>query len=227
MGIDMNKEVILFDIIQTTLDLEPLKPKFKETFGSPDALPLWFSRLLHTSTVCIVTNVNTTFTVLAGAMLESVADYYNCQLTESKRNELLTAFANLPPHADMKSSLQKLRSNGFKTVAFANSSLSFLTTQIKNAELIDLFDDIISVEKTGSFKPDPNVYKYAAKILGEPLENLRLVATHDWDTHGALSTGLKAAYIERGGAPYNPLYLKPDIQSNVMTDIADQIIARY
>ena len=69
MGIDMNKEVILFDIIQTTLDLEPLKPKFEETFGSPDALALWFSRLLHTSTVCIVTNVNTTFTVLAGAML--------------------------------------------------------------------------------------------------------------------------------------------------------------
>ncbi|WP_206683193.1 hypothetical protein [Neptunicella marina] len=58
------------------------------------------------------------------------------------------------------------------------------------------------------------------------MENLRLVATHDWDTHGALTAGLKAAFINRSGAPYHPLYLKPDIQSTSMHGIVDQIIAR-
>jgi FMN phosphatase YigB (HAD superfamily) len=34
---------------------------------------------------------------------------------------------------------------------------------MKTAGLVDYFDDIISVEETGSFKPDPDVYKFAAE----------------------------------------------------------------
>lgn len=58
----------------------------------------------------------------------------------------------------------------------------------------------------------------------EPAD-LRLVATHDWDTHGALSAGLMAAYIDRSGAPYGPHYLRPDIEADTMTAIAHKIIA--
>ena len=58
-------------------------------------------------------------------------------------------------------------------------------------------------------------------------DHLRLVATHDWDTHGALSVGLNAAYIDRTNTPYHPLYLKPAIQSNTMEGIADKIIESY
>jgi HAD superfamily hydrolase (TIGR01493 family) len=66
----------------------------------------------------------------------------------------------------------------FSHGCFSNSSLTLISTQTKNAELEDYFDDIISVEKTGSFKPDPNVYKFAAEKLGESVSALRLVATH-------------------------------------------------
>jgi 2-haloacid dehalogenase len=98
---------------------------------------------------------------------------------------------------------------------------------MNNAGLMEYFDEIISVEETGSFKPDPKVYKFAAKKLEQPLESLRLVATHDWDTHGALSVGMKAAYINRSGAIYHPLYRQPDIYSTTMGDIVKQIIEKY
>lgn len=220
----MKNETILFDINETVLNLESLKPKFSDVFGSEEALSLWFSKLLHSSTVCIATDVDTNFAELAAAMLESIAANYELQLTELTRKELLSAFADLPPHPDIKGALSKLRSNKFRTVAFSNSSLSLISTQMKNSGLTRFFDEIISVEETGSFKPSPTVYKFAAKVLGEPIETLRLVAAHDWDTHGALSVGLKAAYIDRRGKPYHPLYLKPDIQSNTMDGIVDQII---
>lgn len=221
----MSNETVLFDINETVLSLESLKPKFRDAFGSEEALLVWFSKLLHSSTVCIATNVSSNFAELAGVMLESVAANYHCRLTDSKRNELLGAFASLPPHSDIKEALDKLRSSGFRTVAFSNSSLNLISAQMKNSGLTDFFDDIISVEETGSFKPNPNVYKFAAQVLEEPVENLRLVATHDWDTHGALSAGLKAAYIDRTGSQYHPLYLKPEIQSKTMGGIVDQIIA--
>lgn len=223
----MRNKIILFDINETVLNLKSLQPKFNDAFGSEEALSLWFSKLLHTSAVCVITNVKTNFSKLADAMLESTAANYDLQLSELKRNELLSAFSNLQPHSDIKDALSKLRSNGFKVVAFSNSSLSLISTQIKNAGLISFFDEIISVEETGSFKPDPNVYKFAANVLGESVENLCLVATHDWDTHGALSVGLNAAYINRTDTPYHPFYLKPDIQSNTMDGIVDQIVEAY
>ena len=220
----MKKEVILFDINETVLNLEYLKPMFREAFGSEEALPLWFSKLLHSSTVCIATSVRSNFAELASAMLESVAAHYKCHFTDKKRSELLACFSNLPPHADINEALIKLRSSGFKTVAFSNSSLNLITAQMHHSGLTQLFDAIISVEDTGSFKPNPQVYHFAAQVLGESVENLRLVATHDWDTHGALSAGLKAAYIDRTGSQYHPLYLKPEIMSKTMGGIVDKII---
>ncbi|WP_114633334.1 haloacid dehalogenase type II [Vibrio splendidus] len=220
----MKKEVILFDINETVLNLESLQPKFKAVFSSEDALSLWFSKLLHSSTVCIATNVKSTFSELANATLDAIAQRYKCDLTTESKGALLTSFANLPPHTDIKASLHKLRNNGFKTVAFSNSSLDLITSQIKNSGLEDYFDTVISVEETGSFKPNSDVYKFAAETLQEPVDNLRLVATHDWDTHGALSAGLQAAYIDRTGVEYHSLYLKPEISSKTMDGVVEQII---
>ncbi|MEZ9206526.1 haloacid dehalogenase type II [Vibrio splendidus] len=220
----MKKEVILFDINETVLNLGSLQPKFKAVFGSEDALSLWFSKLLHSSTVCIATNVKSTFSELANATLDAIAQRYKCDLTVESKDALLTSFANLPPHTDIKASLLKLRENGFKTVAFSNSSLELITSQIKNSGLEDYFDTVISVEETGSFKPNSYVYNFAAETLKEPVENLRLVATHDWDTHGALSAGLQAAYIDRTGVEYHSLYLKPEISSKTMDGVVEQII---
>ncbi|PTQ16498.1 haloacid dehalogenase type II [Vibrio splendidus] len=220
----MKKEVILFDINETVLNLGSLQPKFKAVFGSEDALSLWFSKLLHSSTVCIATNIKSTFSELANATLDAIAQRYKCDLTVESKDALLTSFANLPPHTDIKASLLKLRNNGFKTVAFSNSSLDLITSQIKNSGLEDYFDTVISVEETGSFKPNSDVYKFAAETLQEPVENLRLVATHDWDTHGALSVGLQAAYIDRTGVEYHSLYLKPEISSKTMDGVVEQII---
>lgn len=222
----MKRNIILFDINETVLNLSMLKPKFKATFGDERVMATWFSMLLHSSTVCIMTDVKTDFATLAGTMLESIAARMGIKLSQTMRDDILSGFASLPPHIDIKQALNKLKSAGFRTVAFSNSSLKLISTQITNAGLIDYFDDIISVEATGSFKPDPNVYKFAAKQLNQPLESLRLVATHDWDTHGALSVGMRAAYINRSGAIYHPLYRQPDIYETTMEDIVSKIIEK-
>ncbi|WP_083399165.1 haloacid dehalogenase type II [Oceanisphaera psychrotolerans] len=189
----MKRNRILFDINETVLDLSTLKPKFKAAFGDDSVIAKWFSMLLHSSTVCIMTGVKTDFATLAGIMLESIAARKGIKLPETMRDDILNGFASLPPHEDIKQALGQLKSAGFRTVAFSNSSFNLISIQIKSAGLTEYFDDVISVEETGSFKPDSKLYKFAAKQLNKPLESLRLVATHDWDTHGALSVGMKAA----------------------------------
>ncbi|MDA3878189.1 MAG: haloacid dehalogenase type II [Halothiobacillus sp.] len=222
----MPRDTILFDINETILDLTSLKPKFKAAFGDEGVTATWFSMLLHTSTVCVLTGVKTDFATLAGAMLDKIAARSGVSLPNVARDEILGGFASLPAHADVKPALTRLRSAGYRTVAFTNSSLNLVTSQIDNAGLAKYYDDIVSVEKTGSFKPDAKVYRFVAEHLGRPIGELRLIATHDWDTHGALAAGMLAAYIDRSGAPYHPLFQRPDVYATTMDDVVQQIIAR-
>jgi 2-haloacid dehalogenase len=220
----MARNTILFDVNETVLDLSSLKLKFEAVFGDANVAPTWFAMLLHTSTVCALTGVETGFAKLAGTMLDTIAARRNVDVSDSERAEILGEFACLKPHADIKSALIRLRSVGYRTVAFSNSSLDLVSKQISNAGLGELYDDVISVEETGSFKPDAKVYKFVAERLGQPLRDLRLIATHDWDTHGAMTAGMLAAYIDRSGAPYHPLYRQPDISATDMNDVIEQII---
>jgi 2-haloacid dehalogenase len=222
----MPRDTILFDINETVLDLASLKPRFKAAFGNEAVTATWFSMLLQTSVVCALTGVKTDFRTLAGAMLDAIAARLGVTLPDAIRGEILGAFASLPPHADVIPALTRLRSAGYRTVAFTNSSLKLVTSQIEKAGLAKYYDQILSVEETGSFKPDAKVYRFAAERLDRPINELRLVATHDWDTHGALTAGMLAAYIDRSGAPYHPLYRRPDVYAPTMGEVAEQIIAR-
>lgn len=220
----MDKEIILFDINETVLDLSELKVPFRQAFGDEAALPLWFAKLLHSSTVCVTTGVKSDFSSLAAAMLDNIAALYAIDLKEAEKQQLLDKFASLQPHHDIKPALDLLRKNGFQTVAFSNSSSQLIQSQLTHAGIIDYFDEVISVEETQSFKPDLSVYQFAAQKLATTVEKLRLVATHDWDCHGALSAGLQSAYIARTSTPYNPLYYKPEITAKTMTELVEQII---
>ena len=219
------RDTILFDINETVLDLSALRPKFEAAFGDASVTPLWFAMLLHTSTVCAITGVKSRFADLAGTALTTLAARRKVVLSDAQRGEILGTFAALAPHADVAPALDRLRAAGYRTVAFSNSSLQLVTNQITNSGLREKFDMILSVEDSGSFKPDPAVYKALAGRLDRSLGDLRLVATHDWDTHGALSAGLLAAYIDRTGAPYPPQYLRPDIFETDMGEIANAIIS--
>ncbi|MGI9410790.1 MAG: haloacid dehalogenase type II [Hyphomicrobiaceae bacterium] len=221
----MNRDTILFDINETVLDLAALRPRFEAAFGDPAVSATWFAMLLHSSTVCALTGVKTGFAELAGTMLDVLAARRACTISDDQRSEILATFANLNAHPDVVPALETLRGAGYRTVAFTNSSLKLVTSQITNAGLIDHYDEIVSVEETGSFKPDPAVYRFVAGRLERPEADLRLIATHDWDTHGAMNAGMQAAYIDRTGAPYHPLYRCPEAFATDMGDLVHQIVA--
>ncbi len=221
----MARDTILFDINETVLNLETLRPRFEAVFGDTGVTATWFAMLLHSSTVCALTGVKTGFAELAGTMLDTVAARRSVAISETQRTDILSGFASLKPHDDVVPALQMLKGAGYRTVAFSNSSLKLVTSQITNAGLAEHYDEIISVEETGSFKPDPKVYQFVADKVGRQLGDLRLVATHDWDTHGAMTAGMTAAYIDRTGAPYHPLYRRPAVFATTMGDVVAGILA--
>ena len=221
----MAGDTILFDINETVLDLSPLRPKFERTLGDDALASTWFAMLLHASIVCALTGVRTGFAELAGLMLDRLASLQGRTLSSEDRCDILGSFASLAPHDDVRPALNVLRDRGYRTVAFSNSSLELVTQQIANSGLAPHFDLVVSVEEEGSFKPDAKVYAFAAERAGRAIGDLRLVAAHDWDTHGALSAGMQAAYLDRTGAPYNPLYRRPEIAATDMRQLVDLVLS--
>ncbi len=222
----MPRDTVLFDINETCLDLTSLRPRFAAAFGDEGLTAIWFARLLHTSTVCALTGVSTTFAELAGHALDALSSARpGAPLSSEQRADIVGAFGRLPPHPDVPGALSRLRRAGYRTVAFTNSSLALVTSQLDSSGLAPHFDEVVSVEKTGSFKPDGTVYHYVARQLERAPHELRLIAAHDWDTHGAMVAGFHAGYIDRTGAPYHPLYRRPPLVARDLGALVEQVIS--
>jgi 2-haloacid dehalogenase len=56
---------------------------------------------------------------------------------------------------------------------------------------------VLSAELFGHYKPDPEVYQGAARLLGLPPGEVMMVAAHPRDLEAAQRVGLKTAYVPR------------------------------
>jgi len=218
------KRVMLFDVNETLLDLSVLSPHFERVFGDSAVMGQWFAVLLHTSVVVTVTDAYQNFGALAGAALDVVAGRLGVDLGEEDRGSILGMVRVLPPHPDIAPSLERLREAGFRMATLTNSAPAVVEAQISNAGLSDFFEQQISVDEVNAFKPSPEPYRLAASKLGAEIGDLRLIAAHDWDVHGALRAGCQAAFIARGGRTIHPLYDTPDVVGPDLISVTDQIL---
>lgn len=217
--------VIVFDVNETLLDLKDLRPHFERLFGDQAVIQQWFATLLHSSLVSTLGEDYHDFGSLAGAALEVLARRHAVALGESDLDAIVEGMKQLPPHPDVRDSLDRLRSAGLRLATLTNSSQSMVGAQMDNAALSKYFDLQLSVDEVRRFKPAPEVYQMAASRLGVPIDQVRLVAAHDWDVFGALRAGCAGAFVARGGRSYHPLYQAPDIAGPDMNVVTEQILA--
>ena len=114
---------------------------------------------------------------------------------------------------------------GFRLAALTNSTAQVEEAQLRHAGLADLFERALSADSAKRLKPAPEAYQAAARELGVTTADIRMVAAHVWDVQGALRAGCAAAFIERPGAVWNPLFEKPDVVAKDLAEVAERVIA--
>ena len=89
------------------------------------------------------------------------------------------------------------------------------------------FDCVISAELAHVYKPDPEVYLTAARLLGVEPAELMLVASHPWDLKGARRAGLRTALVDRPleYGPGSDAREDPDADESVgdLLELADRL----
>lgn len=217
--------VILFDVNETLLDLKALDPQFERVFGNASVRSQWFAQLLRSALVATLTDKYHDFSALARDALEITAVRYGVTLSDEERTRVLSAVSSLPPHPEVPESLELLQSEGLRLVTLTNSPPHVLEAQMQNSGLRPYFERLLSVDAVRKFKPARETYEYAAKELGVPVTEIRMVAAHDWDIAGAMHAGCAAAFIARPGQVLGRLQEKPDIIGADLEAVARQIVA--
>lgn len=225
MSIDEPKpRILVFDVNETMLDLNALRPQFERVFGVGAALDEWFSLLLQYSMVVTLTDAYSAFGTVGEAVLEMLANIKGVRLSAEDKTRILQGLLMLPPHPDMLESLNRLRAAGFRMATLTNSSPAAVKEQLQNAGLAEYFEENISVDAVRRFKPDLLVYRSAAEHLHAEPQELRLIAAHAWDVFGAMRAGWRAAFVARRGIPMFPLAPKPDIVALDMKAVTDALL---
>jgi 2-haloacid dehalogenase len=115
-------------------------------------------------------------------------------LAAEERRRLVGAWHRLDPWPDVREGLEALRRD--RVVAtLSNGHVALLVDLARHGDL--RFDCVLSAELARVYKPDPEVYLTAARLLGVGAAELMLVAAHPWDLAGARGAGLRTAFVER------------------------------
>lgn len=220
------RRIIVFDVNETLLDIEALTPVFERIFGDGAVMREWFAQTILYSQALTLSQRYVSFGELGQATLHMVAACKGLSVDEDGVALLRKTMQALPPHADVRPALTRLREAGFRLVTLTNSAPEAAAKQMAAAGLGDLFERQFSVESVSRYKPARHTYLYVAEHLGVEPSALRLVAAHTWDVIGALAAGCAAALVTRPGNAPLGTGPQPDIVAPDMGALAEAVIAR-
>ena len=142
-------------------------------------------------------------------------------LTEAEIDHFNRAWHRLWPWPDAVGGLHRL-SRGYIVSTLSNGNVSLLTDMAKYAGLP--WDCILSAELFAHYKPDPEVYQGAARLLGPAPAQVMMVAAHVDDLIAARKVGLRTALVTR------PLEYGPKRKADTAQDgagIADFVASDF
>jgi len=115
-------------------------------------------------------------------------------LSEGEIDHLNRAWHRLMPWPDSVPGLNRLRSR-FVLATLSNGNMSLLVNMAKNAGLP--WDCVLSAELAEHYKPDPEVYQMAARLLGLSPNEIMMVAAHPDDLQASKKIGFRTAFVAR------------------------------
>lgn len=89
-----------------------------------------------------------------------------------------------------------------------------LRSNADGAGITDLFDELLSTEVNGTYKPDPRAYALGMQRLKLKKDEIVFAAFGGWDAYGAKSFGYTTYWVNRFNLPVEELGIEADKTSN-------------
>ena len=145
-------------------------------------------------------------------------------LDDSAKAALMQIYRVLPVYDDVPASLQTLADAGFRMFAFSNGVADAISGLLEHAGIDQYFEAVISVDALQTFKPDPDVYHHFIEVSDIQADNCWLVSSNSFDVIGAVSAGMKAAWLRRSeSVVFDPWELEPTLVLHCLDELVQKI----
>jgi putative hydrolase of the HAD superfamily len=118
--------------------------------------------------------------------------------------------------------IRRLRSHGWKLGVVTNGPPSQLS-KLEHTNLVDEVDAICISEVVGVRKPDPVIFREAARRCGVPLKGWMVGDSESTDIIGGYESGLRTIWMSRGRT-WESTEMAPDVIAMTLSQAVDVII---
>jgi 2-haloacid dehalogenase len=186
--------------------------------GEPGSFVTWWRRTHFENSMidALCDRGHTPYREIGQRAVAHVMDRCGIAYSADEVRWLVGEIEKLKPFPDVVPALHALRARGYKLAILSNGDRDML--QAAGPHIGFAFDDVISVEEAGYFKPHWKTYAKAQEVIDERPSDILFVANHAFDCIGAKSFGMRTAFIDRRKRPFGHTPHQPDL---VVADFAE------
>ncbi len=164
------------------------------------------------------------FAACTGQALDYTCQYHKSPLSNEQKQELIEGYRTLPAFDDVAQGLARLQAADYRLYAFSNGAAEAVDALLLAAGIRDFFAAVVSVDDLRSFKPNPAVYSHFLRQSGAAGSNAWLVSSNAFDVIGAISAGMRAAWVRRSrDSIFDPWGIEPTITVTSLGELVDKI----
>jgi 2-haloacid dehalogenase len=201
----MEIRACLFDVFGTVVDWRTSVSRefaaFAQAKGVSGLDPVEFAvewRKLYQPAMDEVRSGRRQFTILdvlhRESLMKLIGRYGIAGLKEADIDHLNRAWHRLDPWPDAIAGLTRLKQK-FIVAPCSNGNIALMVNMAKRAGLP--WDCVLGAETARAYKPAPETYLAACRMLGLAPVNVLMVAAHNPDLKAAKSQGLATAFVAR------------------------------
>ena len=213
---------IAFDVYGTLIDTNGVVDKLSETIGdlAPAFANTWRDKQLEYSFRRGLMKNYQHFGVCTQQALDYTCLYYQIEMSDKQKSDLLETYKTLPAFADVTESLIELKNSGHRLYAFSNGNKEAVEGLLEAANIKQFFLGVVSVDSLQTFKPNPAVYDLFLKESKGKIDDAWLISSNPFDVLGALSHGMKSAWVKRNDkAIFDPWGIAPTKTISSLTEL--------
>ena len=217
---------LAFDVYGTLIDPAGVIAALRGLVGDRAAAlsDLWRSKQLEYSYRRGLMQNYRDFSVCTRQALDYACAALEVDLPNGEKDQLLAGYRSLPAFVDVEASLPLLRQAGHRLFAFSNGKADDVHALLQNAGIDHHFLDVVSTGEISSFKPNPAVYAHFLRRAGASGAEAWMISGNPFDVIGAISAGLRAAWVRRSPATlFDPWEIPPTATIARLTDLVQTL----
>lgn len=221
-------KALVFDQYGTIVDIQKGLTDGSKKFlfdkgwsGDPHRFVTWWRRTHFENSMIdsLCENGHTPYREISRGAVSHVMDRCGISFVEEEANWLVDKIQTLKPFPEVPDSLASFREVGLDLAILSNGDPDMLDAARQYIGFD--FDQIISVEEAGHYKPHWSTYALAEKVMQIRREECLFVANHSFDCIGAKSFGMQTAFINKRNRPFGSTLHSPDVIVPNMSELAN------